>query len=76
MTPEQTRALDDRVLAIEQALSADDLAATSPLIADAPTHEVVAVIERLDARRRAVVYRLLPKPLLKRVYARLFHRAG
>lgn len=61
MTPEQTRALDDRVLAIEQALSADDLAATSSLIADAPTHEVVAVIERLDARRRAVVYRLLPK---------------
>lgn len=56
---------------IEQSLSQRDLAAASAGLSPVPTWQIVQVLERLNPRDCAVVYRLLPKQLAVEVFEAL-----
>lgn len=59
--PTQNVDTDDLLDLIEQSLSRRDLAAASAALSPVPIRQVVPVLERLNPRDCAVVYRLLPK---------------
>ncbi|MFE7629818.1 magnesium transporter [Kocuria sp. NPDC057446] len=67
---------DDRTLtasqelsaAIERALAEKDLPAVTAALAPLTADEVITVLERLDAKRRALLYRLLPKTTALEVF--------
>lgn len=58
-------------VALSAALSAEDLDTAARIIAGMGTTEVIGELERLAMRRRAVVYRLLPKDRAAEVFERL-----
>lgn len=62
---------DDLAQSVARAAAREDLDTLSQLLAAPGTAEVVAVLERLDDRRRAVVYRLLPKQRALEVFEAL-----
>jgi len=61
MTPEQTRDVMSLVDSIAAPLGVGDLTTASAVLASAPADRLVAALERLAPRERAVAYRLLPK---------------
>ncbi|MDQ0643074.1 magnesium transporter [Microbacterium murale] len=75
MTTEQipTQNFDtaDLLELIEQSLSRRDLAAASTTLSPVPTWQIVQVLERLNPRDCAVVYRLLPKQQAVEVFEAL-----
>lgn len=62
MAAQKTQNLELLVQRIDEPYRTDDLAAVSSELALASNGELVDLLERLGAKRRAVVYRLLPKP--------------
>lgn len=75
MNTERTPALAldtaDLIETIEQSLSRRDLAAASAALSPASTHQVVQVLDRLNSRQCAIVYRLLPKQRALEVFESL-----
>lgn len=66
LTDEQARAPKAALETITRSLHTRDLTQLAAAVATLTTPQVVGVLERLNARERAVVYRLLPKlPALK-----------
>lgn len=61
MTPQQIQDLTMLVERIDQPLAANDLAAVASQLELASNGELVELLERLGATKRAIVYRLLPK---------------
>lgn len=59
--PTQNLETADLLGTIEQSLSRRDLAAASASLSPVPTWQIVQVLERLNPRDCAVIYRLLPK---------------
>ncbi|GAA4378892.1 magnesium transporter [Paeniglutamicibacter cryotolerans] len=60
-----------RAEALEQAIADQDLVATADLLTGMGTTEIIEVLERLNTRERAVVYRLLAKDRAIEVFERL-----
>ncbi len=71
MTPRDLTALDDSTEAIERALADKDLATATTLLSSLAAPDITDLLERLDLRDRAVVYRLLPKIRALEVFERL-----
>ncbi|HEY4614219.1 MAG TPA: magnesium transporter [Citricoccus sp.] len=71
--PERTApTVPDRTLAVvERALATDDLDALAAALEPLPVSQAIWIIERLDATRRALAYRLLPKDTALAVFERL-----
>jgi magnesium transporter len=63
MSSEELREFDDLVSAIEQALDGPDLPKLTAELADLNSPQIVGVIERLNEKDRAIVFRLLAKPI-------------
>ena len=63
--------IESMTTAIERVLDGNDMAAAAALLEPLAIGEVIAVLERLDAKRGALVYRLLPKDEAVEVFERL-----
>ena len=63
MSSEELREFDDLVSAIEQALDGPDLPKLTAELAELNSPQIVGVIERLNEKDRAIVFRLLAKPI-------------
>jgi len=63
MSSEELREFDELVSAIEQALDGPDLPKLTAELADLNSPQIVGVIERLNEKDRAIVFRLLAKPI-------------
>lgn len=59
---------DDLVLAIEEYLDGPDLTKLTQALVDLNAPQVISLIERLNEKDRAIVYRLLPKELSLEVF--------
>jgi len=68
MSSEELREFDDLIAEIEQALDGPDLPKLTLTLGDLNAPQVIAVIERLNEKDRAIVYRLLPKTLSLEVF--------
>ncbi|MFM7014411.1 MAG: magnesium transporter [Actinomycetota bacterium] len=68
MSSDELREFDDLVLVIEEALDGPDLPALTAALADLNAPQIIGVIERLNEKDRAIVYRLLPKTLSLEVF--------
>ena len=68
MTPEQINELTIVVDGIAAPLSRGDLPSAQAELATVEPERLADVLERLDGRRRAVAYRLLPKDHALRVF--------
>ncbi|QNG21644.1 magnesium transporter [Rhodococcus triatomae] len=71
MSPTGEAARDQAVRAIEKALRGADLATLTAAVRALAPMQVVDVLERLDDKDRAVVYRLLPKDRAMEVFENL-----
>lgn len=71
MTPEQINELTIVVDGIAAPLSRGDLPSAAAALADVEPERLAEVLERLDGRRRAVAYRLLPKDHALQVFEAL-----
>jgi magnesium transporter len=63
MSSEELREFDELVSAIELALDGPDLPKLTAELADLNSPQIVGVIERLNEKDRAIVFRLLAKPI-------------
>lgn len=61
MTTEQIPTTTDLIDTIEQSLTHRDLVAASAMLTPVSARQMVQVLERLNPRQCAIVYRLLPK---------------
>ncbi|MBO1902424.1 magnesium transporter [Leucobacter weissii] len=61
MTDDQTRPPTAVIDTITESVNSRDLSGLAAAIGELTTRQLVAALERLNARQRAVVYRLLPK---------------
>ncbi|WP_102160819.1 magnesium transporter [Zhihengliuella halotolerans] len=68
MNPVEPAEFENISARIERALAADDLPAVTAALAPLPAGEVVEELERMSSRRRALVYRLLPKTTALHVF--------
>jgi len=68
MSSEELREFDDLVTAIEEALDGPNIPALTAELADLNSPQIIGVIERLNEKDRAIVYRVLPKPLAIEVF--------
>ncbi|MCO1338972.1 magnesium transporter [Kocuria polaris] len=68
MNPVESAEFENVSARIERALAADDLPAVTAALAPLSAGEVVEELERMSSRRRALVYRLLPKTTALHVF--------
>lgn len=71
MNPETTQAPAELMDEIRHAVAREDLTGLAETVSGLTTLQLVAILERLDARQAAVVYRLLPKPEALEVFETL-----
>lgn len=71
MTEDQSRRTDRLIDEIDELLAARDLRRLNDAVVPLGTEQVVAVLERLNARQRAVVYRMLSKQRALEVFEAL-----
>jgi magnesium transporter len=68
LSSEELREFDDLIAEIEQALDGPDLPKLTLTLGDLNAPQIIGVIERLNEKDRAIVYRLLPKTLSLEVF--------
>jgi magnesium transporter len=71
MSSDEQRQFDELIFSIEQALDASDLTGLARVVKSLKAKQLVFVIERLNEKDRAIVYRVLPKALSLEVFESL-----
>lgn len=68
MSSEELREFDELISAIEEALDGPDLPKLTAELGDLNAPQIIGVIERLNEKDRAIVFRLLAKPMAIEVF--------
>lgn len=71
MSTTQITSIDELLTEIQHRIEVGDLAAVADSIVPASAEQMIALVERLPHRQRAVVYRLLPKERAVELFERL-----